>query len=669
MSFAQSNPAPAACGLPAQGAISQNATYELSADCSQTGLLTLSASLTINGNGYKITFPSNRQNFIWGENASAVLNLNRVTLDGANARRTQPIRVETVNADQVTFTRSRPAALTLSSGTLSNVLFEWNLSARSSGGTPSTLLVGGSGNITLNNAVFRNNLAGIAAIELRAGRSITATGCLTFSGNAPYDYIGPGTFTDNSTGACSGTIGNGHQAAIAAPALMACGFPAAGNLDRSATYTLTADCELTGAYYISEDVNIGIIGSGRKISTSRSGYSFYTAATSSLRLENIALEGVRILSWGDLRANRIIMSDTVDGLINLGEMRFSKAVFENNRAGSESWGSVALAYNAYQKGSISFTDATFRDNDGGFGALATFGATIELNGCIFFENNSPADTFIYPGEGGVINDNRDPDCDSPITDPLQPPVVCNPHCDLPPAPPVKCNPHCDLPPAAIEEGCDLKLGAIGLICRPRAQPPVASVWRIRPNPEGTRLPAVGTFLLSVNQLQVEAVAEGLVACSADGRLAIRTGLTDELRQVFENSPQYDDELRVPRRYIVFSKGPEPKEGKVHNIVLDNALDGRVFGIVDTYGGPPAPECIKEHPAQPTPTPAYATPVQPQAAQPDGSIIHVVQLGDTVSGIAFAYRVSQLEIIMNNQLEDMGRWIYPGQALRIRAADA
>ncbi|MXX50003.1 MAG: LysM peptidoglycan-binding domain-containing protein, partial [Chloroflexi bacterium] len=76
--------------------------------------------------------------------------------------------------------------------------------------------------------------------------------------------------------------------------------------------------------------------------------------------------------------------------------------------------------------------------------------------------------------------------------------------------------------------------------------------------------------------------------------------------------------------------------------------------------PPAPV--------PTPTPVYAAPVQPQAPQPDGSIIHVVREGDTLSAIAVAYRVRQLDIIVNNQLEHMGRWIYPGQELLIRAAD-
>ncbi|MCY4247797.1 MAG: hypothetical protein OXE95_09525, partial [Chloroflexi bacterium] len=234
------NPTVAACGLPAQGTISSAATYDLTADCAQTGLLTLNADLTINGNGHTITMPSNRQNFI-RQARNSVLNLNRVTIDGANRRYSQPIYVGTVNANQVSFIRSFPAILTTTNGTLNNVLFEWNLSPNNNASTPSTLLVAGGGNLTLNNAVVRNNLGGTAAIQVRAGNSITATGCLTLTGNAPYNYIGAGTFIDNSTGRCSGTIGNGDQV-IADPGIMACGFPAAGNQDFSSVYTLSADC-------------------------------------------------------------------------------------------------------------------------------------------------------------------------------------------------------------------------------------------------------------------------------------------------------------------------------------------------------------------------------------------------------------------------------------------
>ena len=74
-------------------------------------------------------------------------------------------------------------------------------------------------------------------------------------------------------------------------------------------------------------------------------------------------------------------------------------------------------------------------------------------------------------------------------------------------------------------------------------------------------------------------------------------------------------------------------------------------------------------AAPTPFTYYARPVQPQPARADGSIVHVVQAGDTVNAIALAYRLEPSVIVERNQLAGGGRWIYPGQELTIRDATA
>ncbi|MCY3832506.1 MAG: hypothetical protein OXG85_05785, partial [Chloroflexi bacterium] len=55
---AQTTPAVAACGLPAEGSI-RAATYTLTADCAQTGSLTIASripaqTVTINGGGHTI---------------------------------------------------------------------------------------------------------------------------------------------------------------------------------------------------------------------------------------------------------------------------------------------------------------------------------------------------------------------------------------------------------------------------------------------------------------------------------------------------------------------------------------------------------------------------------------------------------------------------------------
>ncbi|MCY4146958.1 MAG: LysM domain-containing protein [Chloroflexi bacterium] len=635
--------------------------------------------MTINGGGHTIRMDGDELSIISGPRA--ILNLNNVTINGNfKSHAGGAIRAGTLTANNVSFTNNGGGTMILANqATLTNVYFAGNRNRPLSlGGTASAIQANANTSHTLTNAVFRNNFGGGGAVLLQTGATFTTNGCLTLSGNIPYDiYEGSGTWTDNSTGACSGTIGNGSQAAIAAPALMACGFPAAGNLDVSATYTLTADCALTGAYDISEDVSIRIISNGRSIRSSRTGYSFFTAATSRLQLENVALEGIRFYNWGIFSAERVKVSATNGGvLLNLGEARVTNALFEDNATASAGGRSVMLTWNSYQSGFASFTDVAFRNNSGGLGVLATFGATIELNGCINFENNSPVDTYVYPGRGGVVTDNRDPNCDTTIINPVtlvtpnQPPSddSSDDSEDL-------YNPQGAGQPVPGQENCNIKLGAIGIICRSGGQPPAAEVWRIRPNREGANLPAVGTFVLAVDQPQVQAVAEGFVTCSDDGRVAVRAGLSAEIRHIFELSPKYAAQLKIPRRYIVFSKGPT-FEGKTHHVVLENTLEGQVFGIVTTIGDePPASDCVKRQPAEhvsqaralPTSAPVYAQPVQPKPPQPDGSIIHVVQPGDTISAIAVAYRTHQLEIIMANQLEHMGRWIYPGQRLIIREA--
>lgn len=684
--FAQSNPPVAACGLPAAGDIRLDVTYTLSADCTQTDLLSIAnripkITVTVNGGGHTITggaFP-----IFFGR--GVILNLNSVTIDGANVETPSVIEVGTISASNVSFIRARGVALAADQSTLSNVLFGWNQhSSLALGGNGTAMHVRPNSSHSLSNVVFRNNFGSGGAVTVYSDATVTTNDCLTLSGNAPYDiYVHTGgAWTDNSTGACTGTIGNGAQAAIPAPGLMACGFPEAGNLDVSATYILNADCELSGRYYISENVQIRVVGNGRTISTTRSGYSIYTAATSSLRLDNVALEGIRFFHWGALVADSVTLSDTVDGILfNMGEARFNNAVFEDNSSSVATGRSVAIAYNIYQNGDISFTDTTFRNNSGGRGVLATFGATIELNGCITFDGNSPVDTYIYPGSDGVVTDNRD-DCADPIVDPVVPPppepeVVTLQTVVNPPIPvPVVCNPHCDEveEPSLPWEECGLRLGALGVICRPRGQPPAAHVWRIRPNQKGQHLPATGTYLFGTSQPQVEAVASGIVACSDDGRAAVRVGLTDELRQIFSLDPSYREQLKIPRRYIIVSKGPTA-EGKVHHVVLDNSLDGHVFGTVDTFGGAPGQDCVpvprSRLAAKPSAAPAAVNQLapfaRPQPSQPDGSIIHVVEAGDTTSAIAIAYRVSLQDIIALNQLTGTGDLITVGQHLIIRAA--
>ncbi len=69
-----------------------------------------------------------------------------------------------------------------------------------------------------------------------------------------------------------------------------------------------------------------------------------------------------------------------------------------------------------------------------------------------------------------------------------------------------------------------------------------------------------------------------------------------------------------------------------------------------------------------PTAQYAPMVKPQGMQPDGSIIHVVQPGDTLSSIAYAYKVTVQQIRDLNHLDPDFMWLQIGQKLLIKPPD-
>jgi LysM repeat protein len=76
------------------------------------------------------------------------------------------------------------------------------------------------------------------------------------------------------------------------------------------------------------------------------------------------------------------------------------------------------------------------------------------------------------------------------------------------------------------------------------------------------------------------------------------------------------------------------------------------------------------PAQPTatPVPQLAPVVYPQGPREDGSVVHVVGSGDTLSAIAVAYGIELSELLeLNNMTYEQARLIYPGQELIVRPA--
>jgi LysM repeat protein len=71
----------------------------------------------------------------------------------------------------------------------------------------------------------------------------------------------------------------------------------------------------------------------------------------------------------------------------------------------------------------------------------------------------------------------------------------------------------------------------------------------------------------------------------------------------------------------------------------------------------------------TPPPSYSTPVAtliPNTPNADGSIVHIVQPGDTTFGIALAYGISLTGLLNLNGLTEKSI-IYPKQPITVRAA--
>lgn len=96
------------------------------------------------------------------------------------------------------------------------------------------------------------------------------------------------------------------------------------------------------------------------------------------------------------------------------------------------------------------------------------------------------------------------------------------------------------------------------------------------------------------------------------------------------------------------------------------FDDAFLGIGGAGGVAPV---VPGVPGAPTlvPTQAFARPVMAQAPRPDGSIVHIVTSGDTMSAIAFAYQMRVDDIMALNPTLRSPRFIFVGQELLIRAA--
>ena len=673
------NPTPADCGLPVSGNIIASATYTLSADCVQTGELNVATApagqqtgytLTINGAGHTIKLGAGDFAFIKDTdhlNRNEVI-LSNFTLDGQLNERVLIMQGHAIRAENVTFTRNSGTVISATSVTLTNVLFDSNLfSGVGFGVNGGTLNITPNSSATISNAVFRNNSN--MNIVLHPGATLTSEGCLSFSGNLAYNVVhsdvwaSAGSWTDNSTGECSGEIGNGGQAVLPAIQLMPCGLPAGLALINSdVTYSLRGDCEGVIALVVSGGKRATIRANGYRISRDESlPAAFRIAGDASLTVSDAIFDSGQFLNFGTLTVTRSEVRNSARlALINYGTASFSNMLFEDNSA--PSFAGLYYGGAIFEKGIGTFSDSKFVGVSGGDAALRATGSTaaLTLNGCISFEGLAEGYPETVAQGGATLNDNRDTGACNPRVGP-RPPVTPDDREDERENERKPVETVTNLTP----DRC-MNIGVIGLLCREKDDgEPIMEVWEITAE-------SVVVFGLGMRQSQVEGSSQDLVMCSANGRARVIVSRQPppEVLEIWRRDARYVEALKVPRRYITVSMGPTV-EGKIHHVIIDHSIDGRVMSTVDSYSG--LSGCDREQQVDQEDTDSaeresravYAPFVQRQAAQPDGSIVHVVQPGDTVNAIAIAYRVSARDIIARNQLGERGSYIVVGQTLVIR----
>lgn len=705
--FAQTptNPPVAACGLPAEGTIVSTVEYTLTANCTQTRFLeiktaeTPNITLTINGGGYTITnmtdccelnssYNSNFllvddqgemtvQNVDNGRSPNVKVIINNVTFDGNNKRFRRPRRLQPDNVvrlsatgagilvdgdltmENVTFTRGNGIWVRAKgTATLKNVLFEdsWVPNFGFSSTIKGMLHVAKSGSVTLNNAVFRDTARVVIAID--KGGSLSTAGCLSFvrvwTHKAHHSgvYGGFGTWSDSSTGACTGGIGNGGQAVVAytLPTLP-CSLPSDGSIEGTVVYTLTQPCVCVNTVNIAAGAHVTINANGNRIEGCSSGSPQFRIGNAQVTINNAVISGIRVRNYGGTFTlkDSIVTQTRPTPIINYGWAFLLDSLFEENTGYGDGEGKVYYAHGYFGMGRALFQDNIFRNNlpaDDEIEAYTTGSSTaIYLCGDNVLDGDIPTSIarFLMAEEGGRILG-----CDAPTATPASTVQFCQPEKINPPL--------------------RQTLGAIGVILHMQTCPQVIEIWEVMSNSQGK-------FALEVSQDDVDARGAGLVACSPNGRAAVRVGLPEPVRQKIVHSRAYQAVSPRLAPDILISLGPNA-EGKVNHLVIDNVLGGQVLGTVDTRSDEPPCQAsdlsglLAAAAPQPTPIP-YAAAVAPQPARDDGSIVHVVRPGDTVWQIGIAYDVHPYDIIALNQLDQLrnrGHYIHPGQELIIREAE-
>ena len=445
--LAQSNPTPDSCGLPKGGVIYTAVTYTLTSDCTQTSKLTIHADIpanstvTIDGKGYTVEASSlnGTDEFLWCVGLTKdnlKVEIKDLTIKGGGSNGSAALKLDRCHGDldRVTITDSGGRAIYSAASSSRTITLDSVLIQRSGGGYQFYHRTGAlefSGDLTVNitNSVFRDVTSLASALvntDAQSGTtSITLNGCLTKE--RIYPQFSYGDITDNSTGACTGTIGNGGSADLPnpAPTAGACGLPLQGVLQNSASYSLTANCQLTGPLYIPKGLTVSINGNGYKIKSPSGKRGIHTGGTTTI--SNAVFDGGSDANLVTaLKSNLTVTQSTFRNhkrplRIYDATITFDRVLFEENDVGTYNWGSVMQVF---RSATVTVRDSILRDNKGGRGAIfigfphsssQNIKPSVTLTGCTNFSGNTPADSFINnSGNDGTLTNNASGACTGQI---------------------------------------------------------------------------------------------------------------------------------------------------------------------------------------------------------------------------------------------------------------
>ena len=582
--FAQTNPTPAACGFPTGGDIVADVIYTLTANCTQSATVSLASDidLTIIGNGYTIDgYALSLEDRILYQLQGGAMTISDVTFLGGGYAPYAVIRVGNNNLTitNVTFRDYWDIALDISgtnpTATLTNVLFEdaegWYNGLTS---YPTVFRIVNGANVTATNVVIRDVYRGNAAIYVGYAGSLTLNGCLTMQRVFPRKFhidtgIYAGALTDNSTGECSGTIGNGDPAIylVSEPEVSACGLPLGGFVSVSRSYSLTADCVLSSILHFPTGVAAVINANGHTISSMGNKHLFLIA-------DDFVLDGAILTGTTGFPVMGFLDDSTLtvrNSIIRNTEPFFltgTDAVFENVLLdGMTSYRVPAVAgrasvFTLRHNANLTLRDTIIRNASGGGAAFTFRGAnlSITLEGCITFENILPM-IYRFTGTTSLANtviDNSTGPCTALSEREILP--ISSARSPLPSSAPQNRQIYLLSSLCASRDGIEaIPLGSIACIFRARvAGETVLAIY-------GVNDQSVGFHLLTAYQSQLNAaVGETIIAVSPVGR-ALVVMWTD--------------------RNVTIKVGPD-HEGKILHLTLDQSLHGSAIGLITTYGAAP-----------------------------------------------------------------------------------